>query len=325
MIDIVIIGAGMSGIACARALRAAGAPVRLIDKGRGIGGRMATRRAAVSGNSITFDHGAQYLDQSEDAASIAALEKEVVDKWSLADGTSRIVGVPTMAALPKALASGLNITLNTRVRTLKARGDLYEVETDASRMTASHVVITVPAPQLTPILGNTNAIVQQASSAVMSPCLTLMAAFNRDTPAPFVTKRDPDSLLTWIAQNDTKPGRSKTYRTWIAQAHPDWSATNIDTDRSEIKRRMVKLLCSALGVRPAKLCYAGLQGWRYGLVKKPLERPFLTQGMLWAGGDWCLGPKVQDAWRSGTDIAANILHTLKSSTLEISQVANQSG
>ena len=39
MIDIVIIGAGMPGIACARALRAAGAPVRMIDKGRGIGGR----------------------------------------------------------------------------------------------------------------------------------------------------------------------------------------------------------------------------------------------------------------------------------------------
>ena len=53
MIDIVIIGAGMSGIACARALRKAGAPVRLIDKGRGIGGRVATRRVAVTDNSFT--------------------------------------------------------------------------------------------------------------------------------------------------------------------------------------------------------------------------------------------------------------------------------
>ena len=53
MIDIVIICAGMSGVACARALRTAGAHVRLIDKGRGIGGRMATRKAAVAGNSFT--------------------------------------------------------------------------------------------------------------------------------------------------------------------------------------------------------------------------------------------------------------------------------
>ncbi|MDC0583663.1 NAD(P)/FAD-dependent oxidoreductase [Paracoccaceae bacterium] len=32
-------GAGMSGIACARALQAAGLPVRLIDKGAGISGQ----------------------------------------------------------------------------------------------------------------------------------------------------------------------------------------------------------------------------------------------------------------------------------------------
>ena len=73
MIDILIIGAGMSGIACARVLRTAGAPVRLIDKGRDIGVRMATRKATVAGNSITFDHGVQYLDQSQDTAKIAAL------------------------------------------------------------------------------------------------------------------------------------------------------------------------------------------------------------------------------------------------------------
>ena len=54
MIDVVIIGAGISGIACARALHAAGLPVRLIDKGRGIGGHMATRRTSVAGNSFTY-------------------------------------------------------------------------------------------------------------------------------------------------------------------------------------------------------------------------------------------------------------------------------
>ncbi|MEO0944486.1 MAG: FAD-dependent oxidoreductase, partial [Pseudomonadota bacterium] len=83
MTDIVIIGAGMAGIACARSLRAAGVPVRLIDKGRGIGGRVATRRAEVADALVTFDHGAQYLDQSEAAAQIAALVPGAVDHWEL--------------------------------------------------------------------------------------------------------------------------------------------------------------------------------------------------------------------------------------------------
>ena len=139
-----------------------------------------------------------------------------------------------------------------------------------------------------------------------------MAAFNREAPAPFVTRRDQNALLTWIAQNDTKPGRSTAFQTWVAQANPDWSAANIDADRSETKRLMVDLLCSELGVVYAELCHAGLQVWRYGLVDTPLSKSFLKDGMLWAGGDWCLGAKVQDAWRSGVDIAANVLHTLGS-------------
>ncbi|MFL5335181.1 MAG: FAD-dependent oxidoreductase [Geminicoccaceae bacterium] len=41
---IAVIGAGMAGAACAAALARAGAAVRLFDKGRSIGGRMAQRR-----------------------------------------------------------------------------------------------------------------------------------------------------------------------------------------------------------------------------------------------------------------------------------------
>ena len=59
--------------------------MRLIDKGRCIGGRMATRRTAVAGKTITFDHGAQYLDFSEDAAATAAAGKSAVDVWHLGD------------------------------------------------------------------------------------------------------------------------------------------------------------------------------------------------------------------------------------------------
>ncbi|WP_459445800.1 FAD-dependent oxidoreductase [Thalassovivens spotae] len=39
LIGVVVIGAGMSGIASARALQAAGLPVLLIDKGAGISGQ----------------------------------------------------------------------------------------------------------------------------------------------------------------------------------------------------------------------------------------------------------------------------------------------
>ena len=306
MIDIVVIGAGITGIACARALNSAGIAVRLIDKGRGIGGRVATRRVDVAGERITFDHGAQSLDHSDDAAIIAGLARDATDTWRLEDGRSRIVGVPGMAALPKALAKGLNITLNTRVTALTARGGLWEIETDAGKTTATHVIVTVPAPQLAPILGETHAVVQQAERVEMDPCMTVMAAFDHDRTGPFVSRRDENDVLAWIAQDNSKPGRSTALQTWVAQARSDWSIEHIDADRAEIKTQMVKMLCEELSFCPSALRHAGLQGWRYGIVKTPLGQPFVSHAKLWAGGDWCCGPKVQDAWHSGTQIAMDL-------------------
>ena len=57
----IVIGAGMAGVTCARALSTAGQEVRLLDKGRGIGGRMATRRITTGWGELHFDHGAQYF------------------------------------------------------------------------------------------------------------------------------------------------------------------------------------------------------------------------------------------------------------------------
>ena len=84
--------------------------MRLIDKGRCIGGRMAKRLMAAAGTTITFDHGAQYFDQSQDAAATSAAGKGAVDVRHLGDGTSHIVGVLGMVALPAALANCLDVT-----------------------------------------------------------------------------------------------------------------------------------------------------------------------------------------------------------------------
>ena len=56
-LQVAVIGAGLSGLACARLLSEAGTRVRVFDKARGPGGRMATRRQG----DLRFDHGAQYF------------------------------------------------------------------------------------------------------------------------------------------------------------------------------------------------------------------------------------------------------------------------
>ena len=54
---IAIIGAGIAGLAAAQQLKQPDFGMTLIEKSRGVGGRMATRRI----NDLQYDHGAQYF------------------------------------------------------------------------------------------------------------------------------------------------------------------------------------------------------------------------------------------------------------------------
>jgi predicted NAD/FAD-dependent oxidoreductase len=54
---IVVVGAGISGCVSAFRLAEAGHDVTLLEKGRGLGGRMSTRRMG----GARIDHGAQFF------------------------------------------------------------------------------------------------------------------------------------------------------------------------------------------------------------------------------------------------------------------------
>lgn len=77
---VAVVGAGMAGIACARTLVQAGCQVTLIEKSRGFGGRMATRRTEFGG----FDHGAQYFTARDSRfARVLLNAQDVVRPWSV--------------------------------------------------------------------------------------------------------------------------------------------------------------------------------------------------------------------------------------------------
>jgi len=54
---VVIVGAGISGLVAARELAAHDVDVTVVDKGRSVGGRLATRRIG----DARLDHGAQFF------------------------------------------------------------------------------------------------------------------------------------------------------------------------------------------------------------------------------------------------------------------------
>jgi hypothetical protein len=268
---------------------------------------VATRRAG----DLQFDHGAQYvkahgavfasvLDTLENAGTLAG--------WADGTGRTHMVGVPGMSALPKALGVGLDIRQNTQVMHLVPDAGGWLLHLADSTLPAAKVVITVPAPQVASLLGADHPLVASLGAVNMAPCLTLMAAV--PGPALFLTRKDPDDPLSWIAQDSAKPGRPQGHGTqWVAQAGTAFSMAHLEDDPATLTAHMLPLLCDRLGAPLAAVTHASTHRWRYARVTQALGQQFLRSddASLYLGGDWCLGARIEAAWDSGTAIATDLL------------------
>ena len=305
----IVIGAGMAGLACAGALQAAGLPVLVLDKGRGIGGRMATRRVEIAGHAARFDHGAQYITaRTPEFSRFLETLPEAVGIWNDGGAYPHFVGLPGMSGLPRAMAAGLELRQGVEVTALDPVPGGWRVIADAKTFEAARLVLTIPAPQAQRLLAG-HPLAEPLAKVALAPCLTLMAALPPDAPRPFIARRKPDQPLAWIAQDSTKPGRAGAVTSWVAQAGPDWSAQHLELERDQIAARMLPLLCAEIGADPGAALHVAAHRWRYAQVTAPLGRPFLrsTDKRLHLGGDWCLGARVEAAWQSGHAIAQDML------------------
>lgn len=307
MIPVAIIGAGMAGLACARRLREAGMASVLFDKGRAVGGRVATRRV----DGLQFDHGAQYVTARSHsfADALAPLQASgAVGNWEQGNGQSRLVGIPGMSALPRSLADGLDVRLNTQVNGLSFVGNCWRLAVGDRVEEAERVVMTVPAPQARALLGPDHPLAAALDEVRLAPCLTLMAAVR--ATRPFTVLEDPDHPLAWVAQDSSKPERPGGEVTcWVAQAGPAFSAEHLESDPQSMAALMLPMLCDRLGVSADAVSHAVAHRWRYARVTVALGRDFLCSedATLYLGGDWCLGARVEAAWASGQAVAEDVL------------------
>jgi predicted NAD/FAD-dependent oxidoreductase len=266
---------------------------------------MATRRAE---GGFQFDHGAQMIP-CEDAAFRSLLEQAKasghVAQWDMGDGNANAVGTPGMTALAKYLAQDLDLHQQTEITSVTQTDAGWELTADQPLGTYDRVICTAPAPQTDRLVGH--ALTEPLDQVSYAPSLTLMVALNRPLDAP-ITQTNPTDALAWIALDSAKPGRPSRH-CWVAQSSADWSATHLERSKDEIATLMLDLFLTHHGLDATEVAYATAHRWRYALVKEPLGQAFVasTDGTVYAGGDWCLGPHIEHAWQSGTAIAEDIL------------------
>ena len=353
---VAIIGAGMTGLTAAHALVRSGLDVRVLDKGRGPGGRMASKRLA----STTADHGAQYFTarDSRFKQQVARwVEDGVVDQWRgrlgvvsagrpvpLADeSVKRYVGVPRMSALTRHLSSGLNVTTGCRVQRISPApgvGWMLQDDSGSNIGVFDYVILTVPPEQAVDLLQSIPQLAARVSDVRMLPCWSVVLRFAEPLSVSFdgiFAARgvgshqtglvpETDLPLGWVARNSSKPGRPAD-ECWVAHASPSWSRANLEVDRAEVQQRLTSAFFDLVGLDHTTPVETIAHRWRYAKCENP--RP---DGCMWdpdlgigVAGDWCQGANVEAAYLSGLAIAEALSQTVRASRNTQAQSAQQSG
>ena len=318
--EIAIVGAGMAGLSCARALTAAGRSVRVFDKARRPGGRMSTRRTE---DGLTFDHGAQYFT-TRDPVFFEEVQHwaqaGVVGEWhasiAIAEGgtvtpeeqrTRRWTGRPTMSAVARHLEAGLDVRTGIRVGAAAHDESGWSLQTEDGDTLGRfpNLVIAIPSSQAVALLGDSPTLAQRAADVVMDPCWAVMVRFEEHPPIPAAGLFVHGSPLGWAAHDGSKPGRA-TASTWVLHAVPSWTREHWEAAPEWVIAELVRALEAATGIALPEVALASAHRWRYARADAPTAETVLTDESrgLAVCGDWCGGPRVEGAWRSGRAAAA---------------------
>ena len=317
--QVLVIGAGIAGLVAAAEIQRAGWRVLVIDKGRGVGGRVASRRIG----GATFDHGAQFITAR--SPRFAALlehgrQTGAVEEWcrgfsGAADGHARWRGKPGMSAFPQQLALGLEVHVGMQLLALRRVNTQWRAEsTTGHSVNANAVVMTPPVPQSLALLdaGGIDLSAElraQLAGIEYERCLAVMAVLDGPSHVP-----PPGGLalangpIAWIADNQIKGVSAEPAVT--IHASPAFSLENWDRDRQESGRVLLEAASEWLG---AGVKTFQLHGWRYCKPMRVYENPcmILSQSPpLVLAGDAFAGPRVEGAATSGWAAADAILANL---------------
>ena len=304
-----IIGAGISGLSCAKALTAQGHKVTLFDKGRGPGGRMSTRRFDTPLGETLADHGAQYFTARDPDFQCEVLDWEragAAARWPIISDDAW-VGTPTMNAIIRHLANGFDVRWNSRIDGLAkaAQGwSLVGAAQDAAHY--DNVLLAIPSEQAVTFLAHYDfEMVRRAMLARFQPCWTVLYAFETPLPGDTLFLRDCGAI-GWASRELAKPGRTGMER-WVVQANASWSTAHLNSPAEAVAELLFTALAEGLGTPlPAPIAQSPHR-WRYamsaGLGAGSMWNPALGLGVC---GDWLLGPRIESGWLSGQHLAQSI-------------------
>jgi len=313
--QIVVVGAGISGLIAASSLHNHGYDVVVFDKGRGVGGRLATRRITTPhGATAIIDHGAQFFTvRTPEFEHIVQswLDAGIVRQWCRGfegdDGHPRYVVNGGMTALAKYVSLNGDSPLDVRTSTLVfeiRQGTMSSwtvVIDDGSTIDCDAVITTCPLAQSYSLTVGAGAeLPQDLLMTEYDRTIGLLALLDSPSKIPSPGGlQNPDDTFSWIGDNAAKgvsPIPAVTFH-----ANPTWSADHWEDSTEHGRAALLEAARPYLG--EATVIVAEYKKWRFATPRSLWPEPYFvsptTPGTLVFAGDAFAGPKVEGAVLSG--------------------------
>ncbi len=341
--QVIVVGAGVGGLSCARALKSRGADVIVMERARGVGGRCATRR--IEGQPV--DHGVMFLHGSE-PMFIDALKEVTVDSakaWPIMvqgegkpcqprafnPGEVRFSFEQGVNSFAKHLAQGVDVRLGCNVIDVQPdeRGTRIRLESGQA-LTAKHLVLALAHSQTLHLLAGwpaTHACKSAFSLLEMisaQACLTTIALYPRSTRAPEWDIFYPeDSAMLQLISHDSSKRRAPKWLALVMQARPAWSRAHLSTDVQQWSRLMFEEAARLAGEWIKRPQVVDTQSWRYARIDSDseLKRPLVLDtpsggSIAFTGELFAPSGGVQAAYLAGRQLAERLAERLTERPME---------
>ncbi len=149
--EFIIVGAGLSGSVFSSFLNKRGMKHLVLEKSKGLGGRIASRRLGDQ----TFDHGVSQFQLNADQELLLRKFFEEIDFTQSGSDFNWVT--PATQAIKKIL-NPLNVKKDSKVINIKKANPFEILLESGEKMNAQNVVITAPAPQAIELLKNLDSL-----------------------------------------------------------------------------------------------------------------------------------------------------------------------
>jgi predicted NAD/FAD-dependent oxidoreductase len=327
--ECLIIGSGITGLTMATDLQAAGMKVTVIDKGRGMGGRLATRRISEEGHAEgVVDFGAQFFTIKSAEFKIFTqswFTDRIVHEWFNEKPTDppknsqrkfpRYIGIKGMRQIANYLGQHLNIIQQQKVTNI-AFEDGWKVTVDDGAVYQTPILIlTMPVPQIiellpAEILSLDDIAIKNLHQVDYYRCLTVMGILKDQSrlsdPGALALE---DEKLMWLTDNQKK-GISPDIPTYTFHCTPSFSHSRWDHPEADILSEISPLAEELFGTA---LNTARIHRWKFANPKTVFPESYLMftePAPLILAGDGFTEGRIEGAALSGLAASKALLEIM---------------